>query len=113
MKVQEVMLRAIDGRLKWDPIRRDLGDLGPADAPLEGPLRQVKFVVADRRDYEWAMGMMAEHALAESLVQQPAVCRVGGSPRNAQVQRRQGWFCTTCSCAFRLHPTVVEALSGA
>ena len=26
---------------------------------------QVKFVVADRRDYEWAKGMMAEHALAE------------------------------------------------
>ena len=38
MKVQEVILRAIDGRLKWDPSRRDLGDLGPADAPLEGPL---------------------------------------------------------------------------
>ncbi len=26
---------------------------------------QVKFVVADRRDYEWAKRMMAEHALAE------------------------------------------------
>ena len=26
---------------------------------------QVKFVVADRRDYEWATQMMAEHALAE------------------------------------------------
>ncbi|MGH7412314.1 MAG: radical SAM protein [Candidatus Methylomirabilis sp.] len=26
---------------------------------------QVKFVVADRRDYEWAKAMMAEHALAE------------------------------------------------
>ena len=26
---------------------------------------QIKFVVADRRDYEWAKGMMAEHALAE------------------------------------------------
>ena len=26
---------------------------------------QVKFVVADRRDYEWAKQMMAEHALAE------------------------------------------------
>ena len=38
MKVQEVILRAVDGRLKWVPSRRDLGDLGPADAPLEGPL---------------------------------------------------------------------------
>ena len=27
---------------------------------------QVKFVVADRRDYEWAKQMMAEHALAET-----------------------------------------------
>ena len=26
---------------------------------------QIKFVVADRRDYEWARQMMAEHALAE------------------------------------------------
>lgn len=26
---------------------------------------QVKFVVTDRRDYEWAKGMMAEHALPE------------------------------------------------
>jgi len=26
---------------------------------------QVKFVLADRRDYEWAKQMMAEHALAE------------------------------------------------
>ncbi len=26
---------------------------------------QIKFVVADRRDYEWAKRMMAEHALAE------------------------------------------------
>ncbi len=35
MKVQEVILRAIDGRLKWDPSRRDPGDLGSPDAPLE------------------------------------------------------------------------------
>jgi 7-carboxy-7-deazaguanine synthase len=28
---------------------------------------QVKFVVADRRDYEWAKRMMAEHALAEKV----------------------------------------------
>jgi 7-carboxy-7-deazaguanine synthase len=27
---------------------------------------QVKFVVADRRDYEWAKQMMAEHALADT-----------------------------------------------
>ena len=26
---------------------------------------QIKFVVADRLDYEWARGLMAEHALAE------------------------------------------------
>ena len=34
MKVQEVMLRAIDGRLKWDPSGRDPRDLGPPDAPV-------------------------------------------------------------------------------
>jgi 7-carboxy-7-deazaguanine synthase len=28
---------------------------------------QIKFVVADRRDYEWAKRMMAEHALAEKV----------------------------------------------
>jgi 7-carboxy-7-deazaguanine synthase len=28
---------------------------------------QIKFVVSDRRDYEWAKGMMAEHALAEKV----------------------------------------------
>ena len=35
MKVQEVILRAIDGRLKWDPSGRDPRDLGSPDAPLE------------------------------------------------------------------------------
>jgi 7-carboxy-7-deazaguanine synthase len=28
---------------------------------------QIKFVVADRRDYEWAKQMIAEHALAEKV----------------------------------------------
>ena len=28
---------------------------------------QIKFVVADRRDYEWAKQVMAEHALAEKV----------------------------------------------
>ncbi len=28
---------------------------------------QIKFVVADRRDYEWAKQMMVEHALAEKV----------------------------------------------
>ena len=41
MKVQEVILRAIDGRLKWDPSRRDPGDLGSPDAALETALRAV------------------------------------------------------------------------
>jgi hypothetical protein len=35
MKVQDVIVRAIDGRVTWDPSRRDLGDLGSPDAPLE------------------------------------------------------------------------------
>ena len=38
MKVQEVILRAIDGRLKWDPGGGDPRDLGPADATLETAL---------------------------------------------------------------------------
>ena len=38
MKVQEVILRAIDGRLKWDPSRRDPGDLRSPDAAVESPL---------------------------------------------------------------------------
>ena len=38
MKVQEVILRAIDGRLTWNPSGRDPWDLGPADAPLEATL---------------------------------------------------------------------------
>jgi 7-carboxy-7-deazaguanine synthase len=31
--------------------------------PLLGARDQVKFVICDRTDYEWARGMLAEHAL--------------------------------------------------
>ena len=42
MKVQEVIVRAIDGRVKWDPSRRDPGDLGPADAAVETAVRALR-----------------------------------------------------------------------
>lgn len=41
MKVQEVILRALDGRLKWYQAAGDLRDLGPADAPVEAALRAL------------------------------------------------------------------------
>ena len=51
-----------------------------ANLPLLTPHDQVKFVICDRADYEWARGMLAEHALADrcevlfspSYNQQPA-----------------------------------------
>lgn len=51
-----------------------------ANLPLLTPHDQLKFVVCDRGDYEWARGMLAEHALADrcevlfspSFGQQPA-----------------------------------------
>ena len=46
--------------------------------PLLGPRDQVKFVVCDRADYEWARGMLAEHAL-------PSRCEVLFSPSFGQV----------------------------
>jgi len=38
-KVQEVILRAVDGCLKWDSSRRDPRDLGLADAAVETAVR--------------------------------------------------------------------------
>jgi 7-carboxy-7-deazaguanine synthase len=51
-----------------------------ANLPLLTPHDQVKFVICDRADYDWARGMVAEHGLAErcevlfspSAQQQPA-----------------------------------------
>ena len=43
---------------------------------------QVKFVVCDRADYEWARGMLSEHALAER-------CEVLFSPSFDQVSPRE------------------------
>jgi 7-carboxy-7-deazaguanine synthase len=43
---------------------------------------QVKFVVCDRADYEWARGMLAEHALVER-------CEVLFSPSYGQVGARE------------------------
>ena len=40
-KVQEVILRAIAGRLKWGPGRRDPRDLEPADPPVAAALTSV------------------------------------------------------------------------
>jgi 7-carboxy-7-deazaguanine synthase len=47
--------------------------------PLLGARDQVKFVVCDRADYEWARGMLAEHAL-------DARCEVLFSPSYGQVE---------------------------
>ena len=46
------------------------------------PLDQVKFVLADRADYEWARGVVAEHALA-------ARCQVLFSPVHGNVAPRE------------------------
>ena len=37
----------------------------PANLPLLAPRDEVKIVIADRADYEWARGIIAEHLLAE------------------------------------------------
>jgi 7-carboxy-7-deazaguanine synthase len=47
--------------------------------PLLGARDQVKFVVCDRADYEWARGLLAEHAL-------DARCEVLFSPSYGQVE---------------------------
>jgi 7-carboxy-7-deazaguanine synthase len=46
------------------------------------PRDQVKFVVCDRADYEWARGLLAEHRLAER-------CEVLFSPSYGQLAARQ------------------------
>ena len=50
--------------------------------PLLTPRDQVKFVICDRADYEWARGMLHEHALA-------ARCEVLFSPSAQQVAPRE------------------------
>jgi 7-carboxy-7-deazaguanine synthase len=50
-----------------------------SNLPLLGARDQVKFVVCDRADYEWARGMLAEHAL-------DARCEVLFSPSFSQVE---------------------------
>jgi len=50
--------------------------------PLLGARDQLKFVVCDRVDYEWARGMLAEHAL-------DARCEVLFSPSFGQLEAAQ------------------------
>jgi len=47
--------------------------------PLLTPRDQVKFVICDRADYDWARAMLAEHRLAER-------CEVLFSPSHGQVR---------------------------
>jgi 7-carboxy-7-deazaguanine synthase len=53
-----------------------------SNIPLLGARDQVKFVVCDRADYEWARGMLAEHAL-------DARCEVLFSPSFGQMDARE------------------------
>jgi len=55
--------------------------------PLLGTRDQLKFVVCDRVDYEWARGMLAEHAL-------DARCEVLFSPSFGQLEAAElaGWI---------------------
>jgi 7-carboxy-7-deazaguanine synthase len=55
--------------------------------PLLGARDQLKFVVCDRVDYEWARGMLAEHAL-------DARCEVLFSPSFGQLEAAElaGWI---------------------
>jgi 7-carboxy-7-deazaguanine synthase len=53
-----------------------------SNIPLLVARDQVKFVVCDRADYEWARGMLAEHALT-------ARCEVLFSPSFGQVGARE------------------------
>lgn len=52
-----------------------------ANIPLLGQRDQLKFVVCDRGDYDWAKAMLAEHSLA-------ARCEVLFSPSFSQVPAR-------------------------
>ncbi|HET6604534.1 MAG TPA: 7-carboxy-7-deazaguanine synthase QueE [Xanthomonadaceae bacterium] len=58
------------GRNRWENV------------PLLGPRDQVKFVICDRADYEWARGIVAEHALERR-------CEVLFSPSYGQLDGRQ------------------------
>ncbi|CAN5241424.1 7-carboxy-7-deazaguanine synthase QueE [soil metagenome] len=53
-----------------------------SNIPLLGARDQVKFVVCDRADYDWAREMMAEHAIG-------ARCEVLFSPSYGQVEARE------------------------
>ncbi len=53
-----------------------------ANIPLLGARDQVKFVICDRADYDWARGMLAEHALVDR-------CEVLFSPSFDQVPARE------------------------
>ena len=46
------------------------------------PADQVKFVICDREDYEWARQQLAQHALADK-------CEVLFSPSQGQLEARQ------------------------
>ena len=52
-----------------------------ANLPLLTPRDQVKFVICSRADYEWARGVVNEHALA-------ARCEVWFSPSKSEVDPR-------------------------
>ena len=53
-----------------------------SNIPLLTPKDQVKFVLCSRADYEWARGMLAEHALADK-------CEVLFSPSFDEVRPRE------------------------
>ncbi len=53
-----------------------------SNIPLLGARDQVKFVVCDRADYDWAREIMAEHAIG-------ARCEVLFSPSYGQVEARE------------------------
>jgi 7-carboxy-7-deazaguanine synthase len=53
-----------------------------SNIPLLGAHDQVKFVICDRADYDWARGMLAEHALASR-------CEVLFSPSYDQLPARE------------------------
>ena len=53
-----------------------------SNLPLLTAHDQVKFVICDRADYDWARGMVAEHALADR-------CEVLFSPSFDQLQPRE------------------------
>jgi 7-carboxy-7-deazaguanine synthase len=53
-----------------------------SNIPRLGARDQVKFVICDRADYDWARGMLAEHALADR-------CEVLFSPSYDQLPARE------------------------